>query len=141
VPRRNHEERRTTRSRDTEPVRRGRPGARNVDEEALSRRESGQTYNAIARGLELPRAMVAHEAFLRALGHRSGEDYQTLVANESRRLDELEERIRTRDAANPEKVARRLEGVDVLRKSLAETTPAEQPRPTPASSGPGVRRS
>ncbi len=112
-----------------------------MDEEALARRESGQTYSAIARGLELPRAMAAHEAFLRALGHRTGEDHQTLVDNERRRLDELETRIRTRDAANPEKVARRLEGVEVLRASLAEQHPAEQPRPVPATSGPGVRRS
>jgi hypothetical protein len=104
MPRRNHEERRSTRSRDGEPVRRSRPGARNVDEEALARREDGQSYSAIARSLELPRAMVAHEAFLRALEHRSG--------------DELEERIRTRDAANPEKVARRRAGVEVLRQTL-----------------------
>jgi len=118
MPRRNHEERRSTRSRDSEPIRRSRPGARNVDEEALSRREEGQSYSAIARSLELPRAMSAHEAFIRALEHRSGDERRALVEREAARLDTLEERIRTRDAADPEKVARRLAGVEVLRTSL-----------------------
>jgi cytidylate kinase len=42
-----------------------------------------------------------------------------LVKNEEVRLDELEQRIRERDAADEEKVQRRLQGVKKLRESIS----------------------
>jgi cytidylate kinase len=42
-----------------------------------------------------------------------------LVKNEEVRLDELEQRIRERDAADVEKVERRLQGVKKLRESIS----------------------
>ncbi len=86
----------------------------------LALRESGNSYSAIARRLELPRAVDAHRSFLRALGTYAGNDRQQLVDGEEKRLDRLEERIRTRDAADPEKLKRRLTGVGKLREALQQ---------------------
>jgi hypothetical protein len=119
VPRRNHDRRQSSRPQQSSgPERRPRTQARNVDEEALSLRENGESYSAIARLLELPRATAAHAAFTRALHHRSGSEREGLVQRENERLDQLETRIRTRDAADPDKIARRLAGVEVLRGSV-----------------------
>jgi hypothetical protein len=68
--------------------------------------------------LELGRAIDAHRSFLRALGAHQGAERQRLVENEEARLDVLERRIRERDAAAPEKVTRRLAGVDKLREAI-----------------------
>lgn len=100
------------------PTRR-KPGA-TVDREALELRESGASYSAIARQLELRRATDAHRAFIRAMHSLSGEDRRRVVANEQDRLDELEVRIRQRDATEPEKVDRRLFAVGKLRAALDE---------------------
>jgi hypothetical protein len=89
-----------------------------VDEEALELRKRGASYSNIARRLELPRAINAHQAFIRALRSREGEELQGLVAAEGVRLDQLEARIRERDAAAPEKMERRLKAVEVLRSDL-----------------------
>lgn len=89
-----------------------------TDEQVLSLRESGESYSAIARGLELRRAVDAHQAFIRAIGRREGEERRQLVMRESSRLDALERRIRERDASDPDKVARRILGVDHLREAL-----------------------
>lgn len=83
-------------------------------------REGGCSFSAIARRLELPRATDAHRSFVRALGAHSGDDRRQLVESEEGRLDRLEERIRTRDVADPEKIKRRLMGVDRLREALRE---------------------
>jgi hypothetical protein len=91
-----------------------------VDAQALAMRESGSTYSSIARRLELPRAIDAHRSFLRALATYAGDDRQKLVDGEEQRLDRLEERIRTRDAADPEKLKRRLMGVSKLREDLRQ---------------------
>jgi hypothetical protein len=96
-----------------------------VDREALELREKGDSYSAIARRLELRRAVDAHRAFIRALQGMSGEERVRLTGNEERRLDELETRIRERDAGKPEKIARRIEAVGQLRAALQPAAGAD----------------
>lgn len=99
-------------------ARRQRPPTREVDAQALALREGGNSYSAIARRLELGRAIDAHRSFVRALVAHDGAERQRLVSNEEARLDRLEQRIRDRDAAEPDKVTRRLLGVDKLREAI-----------------------
>lgn len=110
-------------SRSERPERTGGPSRRppsgDVDEQVLRLRETGASYSAIARGLELRRAVDAHRAFVRAVGRREGEERRQLVTSESARLDKLELRIRQRDAGDQEKVERRLLAVVRLREALA----------------------
>jgi hypothetical protein len=68
--------------------------------------------------LELGRAVDAHRSFVRALGAHQGAERRRLVDNEQARLDLLERRIRERDAADPEKITRRLMGVEKLREAI-----------------------
>ena len=89
-----------------------------MDAEVLALREGGSSYSAIARRLDLGRATDAHRSFLRALSAHEGATRQRLIQGEDARLDQLEQRIRDRDAAEPEKVKRRLLGVDKLREAL-----------------------
>jgi hypothetical protein len=98
--------------------RRGRGARIDVDEQALQLREANASYSRIASRLSLRRATDAHGAFIRAVKSRSGEEQRTLVASEQARLNALEERIRSRDAAEPEKLQRRLEAVARLREAL-----------------------
>jgi hypothetical protein len=81
-------------------------------------RDSGKTYAAVASSLGVKRAVDAQAAFLRALRQREGEERSRLVQRESDRLDTLEARIRTRDAADPEKMERRLVALTKLRERL-----------------------
>ncbi|HUO47246.1 MAG TPA: hypothetical protein VMU09_00300 [Acidimicrobiales bacterium] len=81
-------------------------------------RDSGKTYAAVASSLGFKRAVDAKAAFLRALRQREGDEQARLIERESTRLDELETRIRTRDAAAPEKMQRRLEALAKLREEL-----------------------
>jgi len=97
---------------------RRRVAGRTVDEQALELREGGASYSAIARRLELHRAGDAHGAFLRALKSRNDEERQVLIVSEQNRLNTLEQRIRERDAALPEKLERRLGALESLRSSL-----------------------
>ena len=89
-----------------------------IDEQALELREEGASYSAIARRLELKRAGAAHGAFLRALKTRATDERQQLIVNEQERLNTLEQRIRDRDAALPEKLERRLGALESLRTAL-----------------------
>jgi hypothetical protein len=89
-----------------------------VDAQVLALREGGSSFSAIARRLELHRAVDAHQSFLRAVSTYAGNDRRHLVESEEERLDRLETRIRTRDAADPEKVKRRLTGVGKMREAL-----------------------
>jgi hypothetical protein len=89
-----------------------------VEAQALALREAGISFSAIARVLELERAVDAHRCFVRALNAHDGDDRRRLVDNEGIRLDMLEERIRSRDAADATKVARRLRGVSNLREAI-----------------------
>lgn len=91
-----------------------------LDAQVLAMREGGSSFSAIARRLELHRAVDAHRSFLRALGTCADDKRQQLVEGEAERLDQLERRIRTRDAADPEKVKRRLRGVDKFREALGQ---------------------
>lgn len=91
-----------------------------MDAQVLALREGGSSFSAIARRLELPRAVDAHRSFLRALSAHAGNDRKQLVEGEEERLDQLERRIRTRDAADPEKLERRLVGVGKLRDALRQ---------------------
>ena len=72
----------------------------------------------MARSLGLKRATEARQAFLRALRARPDDERVAIAVREQGRLDELEARIRTRDAAEPEKLQRRLEALGVLRDGL-----------------------
>jgi hypothetical protein len=68
--------------------------------------------------LGFKRATDARQAFLRALRAASEDERKILVGRELQRLDELEARIRTRDAAAPDKLDRRLEALAALRRGL-----------------------
>ncbi len=89
-----------------------------VDEQVLRLRETGASYSAVARSLGLRRAVDAHGAFVRAVTRREGEERRQLVMRESIRLDELETRIRQRDAGDDQKVERRILAVKRLREAL-----------------------
>ncbi len=122
VPRHTHttmQQRRSTSGPErSKPSRRQRPPTQEVDAQALALRENGSSYSAIARRLELGRAVDAHRSFVRALGAHAGAERQRLIDNEEARLDLLERRIRERDAADPEKITRRLMGVEKLREAI-----------------------
>jgi hypothetical protein len=121
MPRRTHAK--TSQRRSTAPERGGtsrrqRSATQEVDAEVLALREGGSSYSAIARALELGRATDAHRSFVRALAAHDGAERRRLVDSEEARLDLLEQRIRDRDAADPDKVERRLLGVDKFRESI-----------------------
>jgi hypothetical protein len=91
---------------------------RHVDAQALALRESGASFSAIARTLELSRATDAHRSFVRGLAAHEGDERSKLLNNEEARLDTLEQRIRDRDAGDDEKVERRLLAVKKLREAI-----------------------
>jgi hypothetical protein len=91
---------------------------RDVDEEVVSLREKGESYSAVARALGLKRAMDAQAAFVRAVRSRPDPERAALSKRESLRLDQLEERIRSRDAEDPVKLERRLSALEALRQAL-----------------------
>ncbi len=91
-----------------------------MDAQALALRESGASFSAIARLLELGRATDAHRSFVRALGGQDEDERRRLLKNEEERLDQLERRIRERDAADAAKVERRLLGVMKLREAIRQ---------------------
>jgi hypothetical protein len=97
---------------------RRRPPSQDIDAQVLALRESGTSFSAIARLLELGRATEAHQSFVRALGRYDGDERRQLLKNEEARLDRLERRIRDRDAADAAKVERRLLGVNKLREAI-----------------------
>jgi hypothetical protein len=68
--------------------------------------------------LSLKRATDARQAFLRGLRSRPEDERKLIAGREQERLDALEARIRTRDAEDGEKLARRLTALAVLRQGL-----------------------
>jgi hypothetical protein len=72
----------------------------------------------VARSVGFKRALDAQAGFFRALRQREGDERSRLIHRESARLDELETRIRTRDAGEPEKMERRLLALASLRETL-----------------------
>lgn len=122
MPRTNQRETRDARSsgrgdRPTEGSSPRRPG-RNVDEEVVALRQKGNTYASIASAVGLKRAEDARAIFMRALRASPEGVRADMVARESQRLDQLELRIRERDANNPEKLGRRLTALLSLREAL-----------------------
>ena len=91
---------------------------REIGAQVLALRASGTSFSAIARQLELGRATDAHRSFVRALDAHSAEDRRKLVDDEDARLDQLEQRIRERDAPDTAKIERRLRGVSNLRQAI-----------------------
>jgi hypothetical protein len=121
VPRHTHSKqshRRSSASSESGGKVRRRTPIGDIDGQALALRESGSSYSAIARQLELGRATDAHQSFVRAVGARDGDERRRLIKNEEARLDRLELRIRDRDAADASKIERRLLGVDKLREAI-----------------------
>lgn len=94
------------------------PPARAVDQQALTLRESGRSYAAIARELGFARSIDARSAFLRAVGQRPVGERPELLRHEVARLDVLERRIRDRDLHEPEVMQRHLATVARLRQGL-----------------------
>ncbi len=121
MPRHNHSK---TQRRSTTPPAPERGGGRrrqasgDTDAQALTLRESGKSFSAIARTLGFDRATEAHRSYVRALGSREGDERRQLVKNEEARLVLLEQRIRERDAKDVPKLERRLLGVQKLREAI-----------------------
>jgi hypothetical protein len=90
----------------------------NSDEQALTLRDSGRTFAAVASSLGLKRSSDARAAFLRALARRPENERARLSKRELERLDQLEARIRDRDRDAPEKMQRRLGALAVMRDTL-----------------------
>ena len=110
-------------SRDSERAPReggSRHPRRDVDEEVVSRRGRGDSYAAVASAVGLKRATDAHAAFVRVLRSRPEAERAALAQRESARLDQLEQRIRSRDGAgDPVKLERRLTALGALRQIMA----------------------
>ena len=121
----------TSRSRDKRPVRSERDreegpnlsgtrrSRRSVDEEVVALRDRGQSYSAVAGALGLKRAVDAQDAFVRGMRSLSESEGQALRARELLRLDQLEQRIRTRDANAPAKMATHLNALAALRETMS----------------------
>jgi hypothetical protein len=92
---------------------------RNLDADVVALRETGLSFAAVASSLGLKRATDAHAAFVRAVRALPESERPAMIQREAGRLDRLEARIRSRDEAQPAKMARRLEALEVLRRSLA----------------------
>ena len=106
------------RERDERPYSGPRQGRRNLDEEVVALRERGQSYSAVARALGIKRAVNAQEAFVRAMRSLPETERKALSRRESKRLDELEARIRSRDADQPAKMERHLAALEALRQTM-----------------------
>lgn len=91
---------------------------RSIDAEVVALRERGQSYSAVAAALGIKRAVNAQEAFVRAMRSLSDPDSKALRARELGRLDQLEARIRARDANEPVKMARHLGALAALRDAM-----------------------
>lgn len=87
----------------------------------LKLRDSGNSYSAVASKLGLARAVQAHESFIRALRRRPDDERAQLTLREEARLDTLEARVRSRDAAEPVKMERRLKALERLRDAIKST--------------------
>ncbi len=122
MPRHTHSKQSQRRSTPTSERGGGSRGRRtptgDIDAQALALRESGKSFSAIARTLGMDRATEAHTSFVRALGKTEGDEHRQLIKNEEARLDQLEQRIRQRDAADVPKLERRLVAVTKLRDAI-----------------------
>lgn len=94
------------------------PDGAERDEQALSLRDEGHSFAAIARTLDLAGALAANAAFNRALRRRSPAEQAAVRSREMVRLDALCERLRNRAGVSEEELARQLHSVQRLRKTL-----------------------
>lgn len=120
---RNNRPARQDRDREEEPRSSGRRSRQRIDEEVVALRDRGQSYSAVAGALGLKRAVDAQEAFIRAMKSLSEADGRALRGREMGRLDQLEARIRSRDAEQPEKMERHLNALAALRQSMGIGAP------------------
>jgi hypothetical protein len=88
------------------------------DEDVLGLRGRGLSFAAIAGRLGLNRSKDAFEAFHRALGAGDEAERREVIRQELDRLTSLEARIRSRDAAEPEKLEHRLRALEQMRLRL-----------------------
>ncbi len=110
---------RTDRDREDRPAHSGpRQPRRSLDAEVVELRERGQSYSAVASALGIKHAVNAQEAFIRVMRSLPEKERSALHARESARLDQLEVRIRTRDADQPVKMERHLAGLEALRETM-----------------------
>jgi hypothetical protein len=72
----------------------------------------------VARNLGIKRATSAQAAFVRAMRSLPENERKALAGRESQRLDQLEVRIRSRDAAEPAKMERHLAALEALRQAI-----------------------
>jgi hypothetical protein len=91
---------------------------RSLDAEVVALREQGHSYSAVAGALGIKRALNAQEAFIRVMRSLPEKERTALQAREWARLDQLEVRIRTRDADQPAKMERHLAGLEALRETM-----------------------
>jgi hypothetical protein len=84
-------------------------------------RGEGLSFAAIASRLGLRRSKDAFEAFHRALSSSGDAEKPELVRQELARLETLEERIRSRDAAEHDKMQHRLEALEGMRERVARS--------------------
>jgi hypothetical protein len=91
---------------------------RSLDEEVVALRERGKSYSAVASALGIKRAVNAQEAFVRAMRSLSEKERSAMHQRESARLDQLEARIRSRDAHEPAKMERHLVALEALRDTM-----------------------
>jgi hypothetical protein len=109
---------RPEREREERPSYAGRQGRRSLDEEVVALREQGQSYSAVARALGIKRATNAQEAFVRAMRSLPEKERRSMHGRESERLNQLEVRIRSRDALEPVKMERHLVALEALRQTM-----------------------
>lgn len=81
-------------------------------------RGEGHSFSAIARQVGMRRSKDVYRSFHRGIDARSERDRDRLARDELTRLAALEARIRSRDASEPEKMSRRLEGLAQMRADL-----------------------
>lgn len=121
MPRHNHSRAQRRSTSSPAPERGGgrrRQASGDTDVQALTLRESGMSFSAIARSLGFERATEAHRSYVRALGAQAADERRQLIKNEEARLEQLELRIRQRDAGDVPKIERRLQGVQRLREAI-----------------------
>ena len=87
----------------------------------LALRGQGLSFAAVASRLGLRRSRDAFEAFHRALDSSTDTERPELIRAELERLDQLEARIRSRDAAEPERMEHRLEALEGMRERIARS--------------------
>lgn len=79
------------------------------------------SFAAIAARLGLRRSRDAYDSFYRALQSSDASAKPGLILEEQTRLDVLEKRIRSRDAADTEKMEHRLRALERMRERLSST--------------------